>query len=631
MFAVGLGHRADLAFAIGSMLDRRPHRREDLQLDRHDVGRRDPLHDRDDVRHRVPHRVRHRRPERHHLRRRADRLAGDRHVLRRRALPLRALRRHGLRDLRRDLLLVPEDDRPPARRAAGQGALLADGHRLQPDLLRPALPRASWGCRGACSRTPICRAGARSTWSRRSARSSWASSVLVFVVNLALSLRRGEGRGRQPVGRVDARVGDDLAAAARTTSSACRRSAAGARSGTSRTRARRANDAAAANERRRRPTRAWSRSGRSSSPRPASSSSSSSSYVFFNVSTKAGGRARSTSRRPGSSRPASSRAASRCTSPRRALEHGNARRVPRVARRSRSPSGASSWSGRRASTSKLFDRGVTVNSSLFATTFFTLTGFHGLHVTLGLVALGDPGGARVRRRLPRKRAGTSGRARAQGGGPLLALRRRRLARRLLGRLPEERPMTTRELLLSAWDSGAVVPFLCVLALAAYCGAFPAPPSRRADAGFFVARGRDLLLALASPDRRPRARVPLQRAHAPAPAPGARRAAARPARPSARARLAPRPREWSALARTAGPWAARASARCGSGTRGRSATPPRGARRSSGLQTGSLLVDGARVLAAHPRARVARIASRPSPAVALPVRGVRRRAPSSASW
>jgi cytochrome c oxidase subunit I len=35
----------------------------------------------------------------------------------------------------------------------------------------------------------------------------------------------------------------------------------------------------------------------------------------------------------------------------------------------------------------LWIRGVTVNSSLFATTFFTLTGFHGLHVTAGLVAM----------------------------------------------------------------------------------------------------------------------------------------------------------------------------------------------------------------------------------------------------
>ena len=44
--------------------------------------------------------------------------AGDRHVLRRRALPLRALRRRGLPDLRRAALLVPEDHRPPVRRAA---------------------------------------------------------------------------------------------------------------------------------------------------------------------------------------------------------------------------------------------------------------------------------------------------------------------------------------------------------------------------------------------------------------------------------------------------------------------------------------------------------------------------------
>jgi heme/copper-type cytochrome/quinol oxidase subunit 3 len=36
----------------------------------------------------------------------------------------------------------------------------------------------------------------------------------------------------------------------------------------------------------------------------------------------------------------------------------------------------------------LLERGLFVNTSLFASTFFTLTGFHGLHVTLGLVALG---------------------------------------------------------------------------------------------------------------------------------------------------------------------------------------------------------------------------------------------------
>jgi cytochrome c oxidase subunit 1/cytochrome c oxidase subunit I+III len=36
----------------------------------------------------------------------------------------------------------------------------------------------------------------------------------------------------------------------------------------------------------------------------------------------------------------------------------------------------------------LFQKGVGVATNLFATTFFTLTGFHGLHVTVGLVALG---------------------------------------------------------------------------------------------------------------------------------------------------------------------------------------------------------------------------------------------------
>jgi cytochrome c oxidase subunit 1/cytochrome c oxidase subunit I+III len=35
----------------------------------------------------------------------------------------------------------------------------------------------------------------------------------------------------------------------------------------------------------------------------------------------------------------------------------------------------------------MFERGVTVNTNLFASSFFTLTGFHGLHVCIGLIAL----------------------------------------------------------------------------------------------------------------------------------------------------------------------------------------------------------------------------------------------------
>jgi heme/copper-type cytochrome/quinol oxidase subunit 3 len=40
----------------------------------------------------------------------------------------------------------------------------------------------------------------------------------------------------------------------------------------------------------------------------------------------------------------------------------------------------------------LWTSGVTVSRNLFATTFFTLTGFHGLHVTVGLIALAILGG-----------------------------------------------------------------------------------------------------------------------------------------------------------------------------------------------------------------------------------------------
>jgi heme/copper-type cytochrome/quinol oxidase subunit 3 len=36
---------------------------------------------------------------------------------------------------------------------------------------------------------------------------------------------------------------------------------------------------------------------------------------------------------------------------------------------------------------ELFKRGMNASTNLFATTFFTLTGFHGLHVTVGLIAL----------------------------------------------------------------------------------------------------------------------------------------------------------------------------------------------------------------------------------------------------
>src|SRR5581483_1637795 len=102
-------------------------------------GRPRALHDADAVRARVRLDVRDRRPLGDLPCRRADRHPRVGHVLRRRAHPLRALRRLAVHDLRRDLLLVPEDDRPDVRRAARQAPLLADVRRLQRHLLPDAL------------------------------------------------------------------------------------------------------------------------------------------------------------------------------------------------------------------------------------------------------------------------------------------------------------------------------------------------------------------------------------------------------------------------------------------------------------------------------------------------------------
>src|SRR6266478_6797203 len=48
----------------------------------------------------------------------------------------------------------------------------------------------------------------------------------------------------------------------------------------------------------------------------------------------------------------------------------------------------------------LLARGITLSTNLFGTTFFTLTGFHGLHVLVGLCALGTLVGATISGRLP---------------------------------------------------------------------------------------------------------------------------------------------------------------------------------------------------------------------------------------
>ena len=80
--------------------------------------------------HRLPDHVPVRRPDRHHPGQPAAGLPRLRLLLRGRALPLRRVRHRGVRDVRRLLLLVAEDDRPDARRAARQGALLDAVRRL---------------------------------------------------------------------------------------------------------------------------------------------------------------------------------------------------------------------------------------------------------------------------------------------------------------------------------------------------------------------------------------------------------------------------------------------------------------------------------------------------------------------
>src|SRR5439155_7848389 len=117
---------------------RRPDRDQDLQLDRNHLARQPHLRHAASVRVRLRRTVHDRRTLQDLPRRISRGLAGDGHVLRRRAHALRPLRRDRLRALLGPLLLVAEDVRPCARRAAGKGTLLAHLRRLQPHVLPAA-------------------------------------------------------------------------------------------------------------------------------------------------------------------------------------------------------------------------------------------------------------------------------------------------------------------------------------------------------------------------------------------------------------------------------------------------------------------------------------------------------------
>jgi len=129
----------------------------------------------------------------------------------RRTLPLRAVRRIALHDFAA-LYYCPEGDRPDAERAARALALLAARRRLQPDLRHDALPGTA---RHAAADLHVPRDRG---WDVLNLVTTLgvplqALAVLIFIVNVVYSLRRGAPAGDNPVGGLDARMGHDLSAA----------------------------------------------------------------------------------------------------------------------------------------------------------------------------------------------------------------------------------------------------------------------------------------------------------------------------------------------------------------------------------------------------------------------------------
>ena len=115
MFATGIGPVATSAFGLSTMLIAIPTGVKIFNWLGTVWGGSVRLTNTDAVRARVHRAVHDRRTVGRDALDRAGRHAADRHVLRRRALPLRAVRRPRVRDLRRLLLLVAEDLRQDAR------------------------------------------------------------------------------------------------------------------------------------------------------------------------------------------------------------------------------------------------------------------------------------------------------------------------------------------------------------------------------------------------------------------------------------------------------------------------------------------------------------------------------------
>jgi cytochrome c oxidase subunit I+III len=184
-------------------------------------------------------------------------------------------------------------------------------------------------------------------------------------------------------------VGDDLAAP-RTTSPRCRRSTAAARSGISHGKGVRVRRAPAAEAEARAPfdkgaVAVWS----FIASETAFFVILILAYVFFNATSRPGGTASAPLARRAEDRhlhgvPLASSFTLWLSE--KALEESTARSRALALRHHRARRRLHGRPGARVPGPLSSRRGLT--SNLFATTFFTLTGFHGLHVTVGLIALG---------------------------------------------------------------------------------------------------------------------------------------------------------------------------------------------------------------------------------------------------
>ena len=149
--------------------------------------------------------VRDRRRFRLHDRERAGRLAADRHLFHRRPHPLRADRHQRVPGRRRDLFLVPEDDRPASwtsGSAAGTSGRCSSASTWLP---ADAPDRAARHAAPGLYLSRRAWAGTRSTSSRRSAVSSSPSASCSSSSTAWISWRRACAfAGPEPMGRANA-------------------------------------------------------------------------------------------------------------------------------------------------------------------------------------------------------------------------------------------------------------------------------------------------------------------------------------------------------------------------------------------------------------------------------------------